>query len=60
MPSRTCFLNGYAGPKIETGVTVIGHNAAHESRLINSLIQDYGWVEGHDGTLYPPHQEASA
>ena len=59
MPSRNCFLNGYAGPKIETGVTAIGHNPAHEARLVQSLIEDYGWTEGHDGTLYPSFQEGS-
>lgn len=59
-PLRTCFISSCAGPKIETRVTVIGHNPAHEERLIRGLVDDYGWIEGHDGTLYPPHMEPDA
>lgn len=52
-PLRTCFLRGDASSNIETRVTVIGHNPAHEQRLVEQLVNDYGWAMGHDGTLYP-------
>ena len=52
-PLRTCFLNGDAGPKNETRVTVVGHNRAHEQRLIETLVEHYDWSQGHDGALYP-------
>ena len=53
MPLRTCFLSSDSSPKNETRVTVIGHNPAHEQRLIEDLVEHYGWVQGHDGALYP-------
>lgn len=52
-PLRTCFLRGDASPENETRVTVIGHNSAHEQRIVQDLISFYGWKLGHDGTLYP-------
>ena len=52
-PLRTCFLNADAGPKNETRVTVVGHNPAHEQRIVDVLVEHYGWSQGHDGTLYP-------
>jgi len=52
-PLRTCFLRGYAGSNIETRVTVIGHNFEHEKRLVEQLIQEYGWALGHDMELLP-------
>ena len=59
-PLRTCFLNGDAGPKNETRVTVIGHNPAHEKRLIASLVQFYGWEFADDGNLYAPNPKLTA
>lgn len=52
--SRTCFLNGYARPKNETRVTVIGHNDAHENSLVQQLCTYYGWALGADLELLPP------
>ena len=38
--------------KSETRVTVIGHNPGHEKRLIESLVDHYGWKLADDGNLY--------
>lgn len=38
--------------KRETRVTVIGHNKVHERRLINDLVDHYGWILCEDGNLY--------
>ena len=38
--------------KSETRVTVIGHNKVHERRLINDLVDHYGWILCEDGNLY--------
>ena len=38
--------------KCETRVTVIGHNREHERRLINDLVDHYGWNLCEDGNLY--------
>ena len=36
----------------ETRVSVIGHNKEHERRLINDLVDHYGWTLCEDGNLY--------
>lgn len=44
----------------ENCVTVIGHNPAHEKRLIASLVNYYGWKFADDGNLYAPNPELTA
>ena len=44
----------------ENRVTVIGHNPAHEKRLIASLIEFYGWKWADDGNLYAPNPQLTA
>lgn len=41
-------------PKSETNALPIGLNRLHESRLITSLCEYYGWVLGDDDNLYNP------
>lgn len=41
--------------QVENRVTVVGHNPAHEKRLIASLVNDYGWELAEDGNLYAPN-----
>ena len=36
-------------------VTVIGHNPGHERRLIETLVEHYGWELAEDGNLYSPN-----
>ena len=36
----------------ENRVTVIGHNPGHERRLIETLVEHYGWKLADDGNLY--------
>ena len=44
----------------ENRVTVIGHNPAHEKRLIASLVEFYGWELADDGNLYAPNPKLTA
>ena len=44
----------------ENRVTVIGHNQAHEKRLIASLVDFYGWEFADDGNLYAPNPKLTA
>ena len=44
----------------ENRVTVIGHNPAHEKRLIAFLVNDYGWELADDGNLYAPNPKLTA
>ena len=44
----------------ENRVTVVGHNPAHEKRLIDSLVDFYGWKFGEDGNLYAPNPALTA
>jgi len=44
----------------ENRVTVIGHNPAHEKRLIASLVGYYGWKLAEDGNLYAPNPKLTA
>lgn len=39
---------------------MIGHNPAHEKRLIASLIEFYGWKWADDGNLYAPNPQLTA
>ena len=38
----------------------VGLNSLHESRLITSLVDYYGWTIGEDDNLYNPHPGSSA
>ena len=44
----------------ENRVTVIGHNPAHEKRLIATLVEFYGWEFASDGNLYAPNPKLTA
>jgi hypothetical protein len=46
--------------QIENRVTVIGHNPAHERRLIATLVEHYGWELAKDGNLYSRNPKLSA
>ncbi len=44
----------------ENCVTVIGHNPAHEKRLMASLVNHYGWELAEDGNPYAPNPKLTA
>jgi len=61
--SRACVpvsITGIHDSQRENRVTVIGHNPAHEKRLIESLIEFYGWELAEDGNLYAPNPKLTA
>lgn len=58
VPVRPCVpvsTTGIRDSQRENRVTVIGHNPGHEKRLIESLIEFYGWELAEDGNLYAPN-----
>lgn len=58
VPVRPCVpvsTTGIHDSQAENRVTVIGHNPAHEKRLIKALVDYYGWELGEDGNLYSPN-----
>ncbi len=46
---------GYPSPEKESHPRPVGLNAQHEARLINSLVEYYGWTICADGNLYNPY-----
>ena len=46
---------GKPSPELETAPRPIGLNAAHEARLVTSLVEYYGWTLCTDGNLYNPN-----
>ena len=47
-------------PKDETLALPVGLNSHHESRLITSLVEYYGWTLCVDGNLYNPNPGSTA
>ena len=50
---------GYPSPELESQARPVGLNSLHESRLITSLVDYYGWTLCADGNLYNPNPTAS-
>lgn len=58
VPVRPCVpvsTTGIHDSRGENRVTVIGHNPGHEKRLVETLVEHYGWELGEDGNLYSPN-----
>jgi hypothetical protein len=46
-------------PELESHPRPVGLNSLHESRLITSLVDYYGWTLCTDGNLYNPNPSLS-
>ena len=53
-------IAGNPSPEQETQPRPVGLNSLHESRLITSLVDYYGWTLCADGNLYNPRPGAGA
>jgi hypothetical protein len=50
---------GNPSPELESQARPVGLNSLHESRLITSLVDYYGWTLCTDGNLYNPNPSLS-
>jgi hypothetical protein len=50
---------GNPSPELESQARPVGLNSLHESRLITSLVDYYGWTLCADGNLYNPNPSLS-
>ena len=50
-------IAGKPSPELETQARPVGLNSLHESRLITSLVEYYGWTLCTDGNLYNPNPD---
>ena len=53
-------IAGKPSPEQETQARPVGLNSLHESRLITSLVDYYGWTLCTDGNLYNPNPATTA
>jgi len=54
------FTTGNRSPEQGSQTRPVGLNSLHESRLVTSLVEYYGWSLCADGNLYTPHPGVSA
>ena len=51
---------GDRSPELESQKRPVGLNSRHESRLVTSLVDYYGWTLCADGNLYSPNGKSLA